>query len=134
LRSPALSSGAVSPQTAPVIKHHKDNISFIDFVGANAKPKDAPSLKSGQSSDTSIFSFRTDKPSKREEKQRKTEEKKRKKAEAKARTERLAVELKEKAKQRAAALERTSIHSGRSSDGRPQWVDGPSMFGALGSL
>ena len=72
--------------------------------------------------------------SKGEIKQRKTEEKLRKKADAKAKTERLAFELKEKARQRALAQEKAlSLHSSRSGD-KPVWADGPSMFGGLGTL
>jgi hypothetical protein len=72
---------------------------------------------------------------KEEIKQRKAEEKQRKKAEAKARTERLALELKEKARQRAAAQEKAaSLYSSRSGDRQPLWAEGPSMFGSLGTL
>jgi hypothetical protein len=139
LRSPTLSSnsGIASSQTASVTRHRAENVPFTHFLGIGAKSekkarKGASSSQTGPSSDTNISG--TDKLRKQEEKQRKAEEKSRKKAEAKAKTDRLAMELKEKAIQRAAALEKVSLHSGRSSDRRPQWVDGPSMYGALGSL
>jgi hypothetical protein len=90
--------------------------------------------KAIQSPTASVLSVRTG-GLKEEIKQRKTEEKQRKKAEARAKTERLAYELKEKAKQRAAAQEKAaSLHSSRSGDRRPVWAEGPSMYGSLGTL
>jgi len=80
---------------------------------------------------SSRVSVTTVKTTKQEEKQRKAEEKRRKKAEAKAKTEMLALELKEKARQRAAIVDKEL------GDKRLQRIDGPAtMFGGLqvGSL
>jgi hypothetical protein len=91
-------------------------------------------LRSAQSPAASVLSVATT-GTKEEAKQRKAEEKQRKKAEAKAKTERLAIELKEKARQRAEAQEKAaSLHSSRSGDRRPIWAEGPSMYGSLGTL
>ena len=65
------------------------------------------------------------KMTKREEKLKKVEEKERKRAEAKVKTERLALELKEKARQHAAKVDKES------GDKTPQWTDGPAMYGGL---
>lgn len=70
---------------------------------------------------------------KQEIKQRKAEEKAQKKQEAKAKVDRLALQLKEKTKQRALALEKEKkAHLGKSGARQTQWtpVNGP-IFGGL---
>lgn len=129
LISPSLHSPALSSDSA--IAGH--------FFGGGAKGDSAEArLQSAQSFSPSILSTATETPNKREERKRKAEEKKRQKAEAKAqaraKTQQLAMELKEIARERAAALERTSIRSGGStgSAGRyQQYADAPSMFGGV---
>jgi len=140
LLSPSRSSlsSSLSPvqPTFPVTKHPA--VSFNRFIGSggrNEKEKDAWST-TVQLASASVISFGSGTGGTKDEiKQRKAEEKQRKKAEAKAKTERLALELKEKARQRAAVQEKAaSLHSSRSGDKKPVWVEGPSMFGALGVL
>jgi hypothetical protein len=130
------------PYTTPLTKHRGGSaVSFTRFLGGKSE-KEAKAVKgdkdmrsrSIQSPTTSILSVRTG-GLKEEIKQRKAEEKQRKKVEAKAKTEQLALELKEKARQRKAAQEKTaSLHSSRSGDRKPIWAEGPSMYGSLGTL
>jgi len=75
------------------------------------------------------------KDEKREEKIRKAEEKKRKKEEARYKMEMLALELKERERQKAAAVDRQSTHSGRSlGRGRRQWDEEVAMYDGLAAL
>jgi hypothetical protein len=142
LQSPSRSSdsGSLSPlplPTPPATKHRAGSaVSFTRFIGSGSKRDKEKEQWSAsvQSASASLSSFETTGLSKGEIKQRKAEEKLRKKADAKAKTERLAFELKEKARQRALAQEKAvSLHSSRSGD-KPVWADGPSMFGGLGTL
>ena len=144
--SPSSDGGSFShapPYTTPLTKHRGGSaVSFTRFLGGKSEKETAKAFKgdkdmrsrSIQSPTTSILSVRTG-GLKEEIKQRKAEEKQRKKAEAKAKTEQLALELKEKARQRKAAQEKTaSLHSSRSGDRKPVWAEGPSMYGSLGTL
>ena len=75
------------------------------------------------------------KDGKREDKLRKAEEKKRKKEEARYRMEMLALELKERERQKASAADRQSTHSGRSHGrGRRQWDEEVAMYDGLVAL
>lgn len=142
LLSPAVSSDSghfspVAPQTDSFTKQRSGStISFTRFIGGKGRSEKAVAKtdRDLQSPATSVLSVATT-GTKEEVKQRKAEEKQRKKAEAKAKTERLAIELKEKARQRAEAREKAaSLHSSRSGDRRPIWAEGPSMYGSLGTL
>ncbi|KIM89126.1 hypothetical protein PILCRDRAFT_212912 [Piloderma croceum F 1598] len=151
-QSPSLLSSTVSsdsghfspvePQIDSFTKQRSGStISFTRFMGGKGKSEKTVAkmdrdvaLRSAQSPAASVLSVATTR-TKEEIKQRKAEEKQRKKAEAKAKTERLAIELKEKARQRAEAREKAaSLHSSRSGDRRPIWAEGPSMYGSLGTL
>lgn len=147
-RSPLSSdSGTLSPgpQTAPLTRHRVGSaVSISRFLGGGSKAEKPAAIAttaernhwSPATPSPSFTSFYDDgvKSPKQEEKRRKAEEKQRKKDEAKAKTEQLALDLKEKARKREAAKQRASMHSGKSNDKRPVWADGPSMFGGLGSL
>jgi len=145
--SPTLSSDSghrsyVAPQIDPFTKQRSVSaVSFTRFIGGKGKSDKTAAkmdkgmvLRSARSPAASVLSVSTT-GTKEELKQRKAEEKQRKKAEAKAKTEKLAFELKEKARQRAEAREKAaSLHSSRSGDRKPIWAEGPSMYGSLGTL
>lgn len=139
LRSPVHSSdsGTIAPQpsTAPLTTHRGGSaVSFTRILGGGSKS----GKQAAKAAENDVWSVSTQSPtqsffpgSKQEEKRRKAEEKQRKKDEAKAKTERLAQELKAKAKQRAAAQDKGSIHSSRSGEKKPTWDEGPALFGGL---
>jgi len=151
-QSPSLLSSTVSSETghfspvAPQIdsftkQHSGSTISFTRFMRGKGKSEKTVAkmdrdvaLRPAQSPAASVLSVATMR-SKEEVKQRKAEEKKRKKAEAKAKTERLAIELKERARRQAEARDKSaSLHSSTSGNRRPIWAEGPSMYGSLGTL
>ena len=137
-------SGTLSPvpQTAPILGRRVGSaISINKFLGGSSKAEKA-ATKAGRTErhqwspltpSPSFISFYDEgvKSPKQGEKWRKVEEKQRKKYETKAKTERLALALKEKAQEREA---RGSIYSGKSNNKKPLWADTPALFGGLSSL
>lgn len=125
LHSPAFSSN--SSLTSPVTRHRVGSgVSFTHFLGGGAKGGKA---EKGGDEHSFSSSSGTQKLTKQEEKQRKADEKKRRKAEARAKTQQLAMDLKEIASNRATALQHLSV-SGKPAEGKPEWMNAPpSMFG-----
>lgn len=125
-----LSSTTLSP---PSTERSQSTLSGM-FTSASSKSSKSTSSGSLYSPTPSVVTLgpklSKSKSEKELEKLRKAGEKARKKAEAKAKNDRLAQDLKDKAKKRKADQEKQSSHSGRSSEKRVD--DDIAMFGGLG--
>lgn len=135
-------SATLSP-SSPYSRTTKSSLNRFIPGGMKSSSKAASALENGWSTSptASVVTSRTvRKEEYKEEKARTAEEKRRKKAEAKAeskaKVQRLAEELKERQRRKAATLDRQSVHSHRSF-GRPtrrHWDDDIAMYDGLGAL